>query len=280
MAAGEGACDPMTIVAAFLVPGSPLPLLKPDNPPWSRLAHGYRAAARALATARPDVLLVYSTQWIAVLDELWQLRPHIAGVHVDENWHEYGELSYEIRVDADLAKECVEGTRALGITAKGVDYDQFPIDTGTIVANSFLNPRNQWPLVIAANNLYHGWDETQRIGAMAARAADKKSRKVAVIGIGGLSGSIIRHEIDIRADTIARPEDEAWNRRVLDAFQKGDSARFAELREAYVKEAKPDMGFKHLAWILGAIGGRYYGARVHAYGPSYGSGAAVVEFKV
>jgi len=51
----------MTIVAAFLVPGTPLPLLQPENPSWARLGHGYRAAARALASARPDVLLVYSS---------------------------------------------------------------------------------------------------------------------------------------------------------------------------------------------------------------------------
>ncbi len=270
----------MTIVAAFLVPGTPLPLLRPDNPPWSRIANGYRAAARALAVQRPDVLLVYSTQWIAVLDELWQLRPLVSGVHVDENWYEYGELAYEIRIDVEVARGCVEGAKSIGISAKGVDYDQFPIDTGTIVANTFLNPRNQWPLVIAANNLYHGWNDTARLGEMAARVADKKSKKVAVLGIGGMSGSILRKEIDIRADAIATAADDAWNRRMLDAFQKADVARLKELCPAYIKEAKPDMGFKHFAWILGALGGRIYGARVHGYGPSYGSGAAVVEFKV
>lgn len=270
----------MSVVAAFLVPGSPLPFLRPDNPPWSRLAHGYRAAGRALAAARPDVLLVYSTQWLAVLDELWQLRATSAGVHVDETWHELGELSYEIKADVALAAACVAGSKAIGITAKGVDYDQFPIDTGTIVANSFLNPRNQWPLAIAANNLYHGWDETERLGRMAAETAAKQGKKVAVIGIGGMSGSIHRREIDFREDALATPSDDAWNRRILDTFQKGDDARFKELLPAFAKEAKPDMGFKHFAWILGALGGRYYGARIHAYGPCYGSGAAVVEFKV
>jgi len=270
----------MTVVAAFLVPGNPLPLLRPENPPWSRLAHGYRAAARSLASARPDVLLVYSTQWIAVLDELWQVRPTSAGVHVDENWHEFGELPYELRADTALAKACVESSREIGVTAKPVDYDQFPIDTGTIVANTFLNPRNQWPLVVASNNLYHGWDETQRLGQMAARLADKQGKKAAVIGIGGLSGSITRREIDIRADAIENTADDAWNRRILDAFQKGDSAQFTSMLPAYTREAKPDMGFKHMAWILGALGGRFYGARVHAYGATYGSGSAIVEFKV
>jgi 2-aminophenol/2-amino-5-chlorophenol 1,6-dioxygenase alpha subunit len=39
------------------------------------------------------------------------------------------------------------------------------------------------------------------------------------------------------------------------------------------------MGFKHFGWIMGALGGRFHGARIHAYGAVYGSGAAVVEFK-
>ena len=39
------------------------------------------------------------------------------------------------------------------------------------------------------------------------------------------------------------------------------------------------MGFKHFAWLAGAMGERWsHGATVHAYGPTYGSGAAVVEF--
>jgi len=69
----------MTIVSAFLMPGNPLPLLKGDNPPWKLLADAARKAGAALRDSRPDVLLVYSTQWIAVLDELWQTRPHSVG---------------------------------------------------------------------------------------------------------------------------------------------------------------------------------------------------------
>ncbi|MCG8695399.1 MAG: tRNA U-34 5-methylaminomethyl-2-thiouridine biosynthesis protein, partial [Minwuiales bacterium] len=34
----------MTVVSAFLVPGTPLPLLRPDNPPWAPLVAGYQAA--------------------------------------------------------------------------------------------------------------------------------------------------------------------------------------------------------------------------------------------
>ena len=116
----------MPVVSAFLVPGSPLPLLRPDNPPWSRLASGFRTAQRALNMSRPDLILVYSTQWLAVLDELWQARPNLAGTHVDENWYEYGDLDYEIRIDTEFALACVEAAKQGGFSSKGVDYGGFP----------------------------------------------------------------------------------------------------------------------------------------------------------
>ena len=130
----------MPVVSAFLVPGNPLPLLREDNPPWGALAEAARAAGRALAESKPDVLLIYSTQWITVLDELWQTRPHSTGLHVDENWYEYGDLQMDLRADVDLANACIAAANAAGVRSKSVDYESFPIDPGTIVAGAFLNP--------------------------------------------------------------------------------------------------------------------------------------------
>ena len=109
----------MTLAAAFLVPGSPLPYLRKDNPPWLGLAAGYEKAARALAAARPDVVLLYSTQWMAVLDQLWQERPRLQGLHVDENWYEFGELAFDLSIDAELAQACIENANALGLAFEG-----------------------------------------------------------------------------------------------------------------------------------------------------------------
>jgi 2-aminophenol/2-amino-5-chlorophenol 1,6-dioxygenase alpha subunit len=109
----------MPLVAAFLVPGQPLHFLRPAEPPYSALVAGHAAAAQALAAARPEVLIVYSTQWIAVLDELWQLRPHVQGLHVDENWYEYGDLPFDLRIDTDLTAACIAATPARG-TAKAI----------------------------------------------------------------------------------------------------------------------------------------------------------------
>ena len=59
----------------------------------------------------------------------------------------------------------------------------------------------------------------------------------------------------------------------------GDGQAIEELAGNSAGGARVDMGFKHFAWLAGAMGERWsHGATVHAYGPIYGSGAAVVEF--
>ena len=266
-----------TVVAAFLVPGTPLPLLRPDTPGWKAIVDGYRDAARSLERARPDVLLVYSTQWIAVLDQLWQTRPRMRGIHVDENWHAFGDLAYDFDIDAELAHACIEQSDDIGVRSKRVNYDQFPIDTGTIVATSLLNPDSRRPLAVASNNLYHDGAQTGRLAALAVQCAADQGKRVALIGVGGLSGAFHRREIDPAEDSFAGDADDHWNRRLLEALVAGDASQLRSLLPDYAAHARADMGMKHLEWLLGGVGQQWRGALVHAYGPVWGSGAAVVE---
>lgn len=268
----------MPLVAAMLVPGSPLPMLRPENPPWQPLIKGFAQARERLAASQPEVLLLYSTQWIAVLDQLWQTREHLQGLHVDENWYEFGDLPFDLRVDTTLANACIAGTRALGVNAKGVDYDGFPLDTGTIVACRLLDPPGQRPIVLAANNLYHDWGLTRQLGAMAAEEAERAGKRYAVIGIGGLSGTVFRHEIPVEEDHFATPEDDALNQQLFAALTRGNEAGLDDACLAYAGAARADMGLKHLAFVLGALGTRDFGAEVLGYGPVWGSGAAVINF--
>lgn len=269
----------MSVVAAFLVPGSPLPVLKPEVIAWGRMASAMQRAGRGLESARPDAVLVYSTQWMAVLDQQWLTRKRSTGVHVDENWYEFGDLPFDISADTELAHACVAGSPRIGVHARGVNYDAFPIDTGTLAACALLGMGSaQRPLVVASNNLYHSAETTEKLAAMAAACADDQGKRVAVVGVGGLSGSLFRTEIDPRSDRLASAEDDKWNQRVLQLIESGDVGQLRRVIPEFAREARADMGFKHFFWVLGALKGRFVGARVHGYGPVYGSGAAVVEF--
>ena len=271
----------MPVVSAFLVPGTPLPRLKPEIPAWGRLAAAMARAGRALQASRPDAVLLYSTQWFAVLDQQWLTRKRSTGVHVDENWYEFGDLPFDLQADSELALACVAGSPRVGVKARGINYDAFPIDTGTIVAADGLGIGTaERPLVVASNNLYHDGAVTEKLAAMAVACADEQGKRVAVIGVGGLSGSLFRTAIDPRADRIASPDDDRWNQRLLQMLESADVSQLRRTLPEYAQAARADMGMKHLHWILGALKGRFLGARVHGYGPSWGSGAAVVEFNL
>lgn len=270
----------MTIVSAFLIPGSPLPYVQRDNPPWGAMADAMDKAGAALAASKPDTIAIYSTQWIAVLDQLWQTRANPQGLHVDENWHEYGELPFDMRTDVELANAAIAATDGYGIRSKGVDYDQFPVDTGTIVASNFLDPNKQFASVVTANNLYHDWAITENLGRVVRESADTLDRRIAVVGVGGLSGSFFRHTIDIAQDKVSNPEEDSWNQRILALMSAGDIDGLSKACPDYAEQARAEMGFKHFAYILGALGGQFSGAEVHHYGPLYGCGGAVVEFKL
>ncbi|WCT79144.1 tRNA U-34 5-methylaminomethyl-2-thiouridine biosynthesis protein [Novosphingobium humi] len=269
----------MSVVSAFLLPGNPLPFLRPENPAWAGLANAGHEAGRALAASKPDVLLIYSTQWMAVLDQLWQTREHSTGIHVDEDWYEFGNLKTDVRADVNLAKACIEAANQAGFPSKAVDYDGFPIDSGAIVANSFLNPTGEIPVVIMANNLYYSFDETEKLAKLAADQAALQGKRVAVVGVGGLSSGYIDAKIDVTTDHIVTEGDDQHNRKLLSVLESGDMAALRAYLPDYAKAARGEMGMKHLAWILGATGG-YRSAKTLAYGPTYGAGAAVVQFEL
>jgi 2-aminophenol/2-amino-5-chlorophenol 1,6-dioxygenase alpha subunit len=271
----------MAVVSAFLVPGNPLPKLKPEVAGYGELARAMRKAGESLVASRPDAVLVYSTQWIAVLDQLWLTRRHSAGLHVDENWYEFGDLPYDITADSELALACVAASPGSGIHARGVDYDGFPIDSGTIVAADLLGIGGaNCPLVVGSNNVYHSGEATEKLAALAVACAAAQGKRVAVVGIGGLSGSVFRTEIDLLQDHIVTAGDDEWNRRMLKHMAAGEVTELRQLIPDYAAAARVDMGFKHFHWILGALDHGFSEATVHGYGPLYGSGAAVVEFRV
>ncbi|WP_308910463.1 tRNA U-34 5-methylaminomethyl-2-thiouridine biosynthesis protein [Pseudokordiimonas caeni] len=269
----------MAIVSAFLLPGNPLPALHPDTDPWQQLVEAYQEVGEAIRTARPDVLMIYSTQWYAVLDQLWQARAEIEGIHVDEQWHDYGDLPFRLRTDTALAADCVARANAAGIKSKGVDYDGFPIDTGTIVATGFIDPEAKIPTLIAACNLYHDFAKTEALGAVAREAVLAGDKRAVVLAVGGLSSNYIDHVIDLTDDHIAKSEDDAANRRFLAAIRNADQDGLRKAALDYAASTGTDMGMKHIAWILGTCA-TIQGADVKAYGPIYGAGAAVVEFRL
>lgn len=265
------------VVAAYLLPASPLLALCREEARYAELTAAMRQVASDIDGLAPDTLVIYSSRWYAVLDQLWQGRPQMTGVHVDENWHEFGEMPFDLTTDVSLARVCVRAAARAGIPSKLVNYAHFPIDSATISVSSFLNPEGLIPSVIVANNLYYDFARTRQLGEIAAAQALAQGKRVVVLALGGLSGSEWRDQRPPADDAIASSSDDQWNRRILKAIEARDVDTLLRLVPDFGKEARADMGFKHLAFALGALGGRLGETKVYAYGPQYGSGAAVVK---
>jgi 2-aminophenol/2-amino-5-chlorophenol 1,6-dioxygenase alpha subunit len=225
-------------------------------------------------------LVIFSTQWISVLGHMVQTRPNPKGMHVDENWYALGDLPYDFRTDLDLAKRTIELGVAAGLQVRPVDFEGFPIDTGTLVALDFFNPKNELPVVCIACNIYAGREEELKLGRAVHDAVRALGRRAVVIGSSGLSGHWFTKDIQDSEDCIVGDGDDAENRRMLDLIAGGKCAEAMDATPEYARKTGADMQFKAFYWLLGALGSENVKAKILGYGPVWGSGAAVIEFSV
>ena len=265
------------VIAAYLLPASPLLTLCPEEPRYGQLTAAMRRVAGEIDELAPDALVIYSSRWYAVLDQLWQGRPHMTGLHVDENWHEFGEMRYDITTDVSLARICARAASHAGISSKLVNYAGFPLDSATVSASHFVNPEGLIPSVVVSNNLYYDFQKTRQLGEIVAAQALAQGKRVVVLVLGGLSGSEFRDQRELASDELANATEDLWNKRILKTIESRDVEGLLRQMPDFAKEARADMGFKHMAFALGALGGRFGEAKAYAYGPQYGCGAAVVK---
>jgi 2-aminophenol/2-amino-5-chlorophenol 1,6-dioxygenase subunit alpha len=266
------------IVKGYIIPGMPHVMLPTESASRSELRNACRVAGANAQEARPDVLVIFSTQWVSVLGHLVQARANPTGLHVDENWYDLGNLPYDFRTDLELARRTIDLGTAAGLQVRPVDYDGFPVDTGTLVALNFLNPKNEIPVVCISCNIYSGRDEELKLGQAAADAVRALGRRAVVVASTGLSGHYFTREITDDEDRIVNEQDDAENRKLLGLMAAGKCMDAMDLVPEYAAQTGADMQFKSYYWLMGAIGSGRAKGKVLGYGSIWGSGAAVVEF--
>ena len=102
------------IVKGYIMPGMPHVMLPRESASRDVLRSACQAAGAGVREARPDVLVIFSTQWVSVLGHLVQARANPTGLHVDENWYDLGNLPYDFRTDLELAHRTIELGNAAG----------------------------------------------------------------------------------------------------------------------------------------------------------------------
>src|SRR5437762_5712540 len=176
-----------TIQRAYLVPGLPHLVSDVAVESWQALRHGLYQAGKQVTALQPDVLVLYSTQWISVLGHSFQTNPNPKGLHVDENWYEMGDFPFNLRVDAALGARAAEVASSLGLATKTVNYQGFPLDTGTLVALRFLDPDGAVPISIVSCNIYAGQEDSLTLGRAVRQAIEESGKRAVVVACTALS---------------------------------------------------------------------------------------------
>ena len=264
---------------AFFVTGLPHPLLAPEkNPGWQSLSNAYKKLSEEVAESDADLILYCSTQWPSVIGYMFQANPDAEWTHVDHEWHEFGEMPYKFKIDADFAEAYADEVRDLGFTSKTVNYRGFPIDTGSIVAQKFLNPDNKKLATMVSCGLYAEKQETMDIGKAAARALQRTGKKAIVVLVSCLSHRFFVDDIDPKEDRIFSAKDDEWNQKIVELLGEGRLEDVSQVAREFASEANGDMHFKGIWWLNGLCGeSNDFTGKVYDYQPVWGTGNALIS---
>lgn len=268
-------------VGGAIVPGRPQPLLSPDaNEGYAALRHGFEAVREDIKASGAEIVVVYSTLWPSILGHQMQADPSPTWIHVDEEFHELGEMPYTFRIDPAFAEAYRDAGIARGLHCRTIAYHGFPIDTGTIVALKLLNPDNALPAAVVSCNMYADRAETVVLGKAATDAVRARGLKAYAIAVSSLSNRMFTHIIDPKDDAISSLKDDEWNHKLLESLGAGRLEDVSQLMRTFAREANADNKGKAIWWLAAAMGqhNRYDGV-VHAYAPIYGTGGAVVQLR-
>lgn len=266
----------MTIVARAWVSAAPQ-LLKPDlNLSYQQLANACENLGKDLESKGVERIVYWSTQWISVLGQMYQAGSDLKGVHVDENWHELGDLPFDFRVDRELAAELCKAGAAAGYPGQTVDFRGFPVDTATIIADGLLN-KKRLPVTMVACNVYCDGAKTRAFAATLAKVLESRPEKIAVVAVSMLTTSFHTTSIDPREDHV---RGEAEQRFVSNFVSSVESAEWANLDAMFAKDLpgiRSDMGLKAIEWLAGTMPRGLFEKswKVHAKGALYGASGIV-----
>ncbi len=268
-----------SVIGGLVVPGLPHPLLAPDqNPGWRSLHNSFIKLRGVIEELRPDLLLLYSTQWASIIGHQIQADPNPSWTLVDHDFYQLGTLRYSLRIDSEFAHAYEAAARGRGLTARTVNYRGFPVDTGSVVALQLLDPDNSIPACVVSCNMYADRAETIVLGKAAADAVRNSGRRCLAVAVTSLSNRKWTHQIEPIDDRIHSQKDDEWNQKLLELLSKGRLEDVSQLARQFTAQAYGDNKLKALWWLAACVGqNNGYMGEVHDYQAVWGTGAALVS---
>ena len=273
----------MTVELGLIVPGLPHPLLCPDaSPGYRKLADAFDHARQEIDRINPDVLLVYSTMWPSVIGHQIQNHPRPTYTHVDELFHSLGSMPYAFQMHTAFGDAFLAQAQQRGLMARTVAYDEFPIDTGSVVALKLLDPEGKRKASIVSSNMYADRAETVVLAKAATDALKQQGLNAVAIMVMTLSNRLFTDWIDPAEDRVHSAKDDEWNQKLLELLGEGRLEDVAQLSRTIQEQVRVPkvVNFKPM-WFLSALMGAHnlYDGKVLAYEGVHGTGSAVVSLR-
>ncbi|XWN29886.1 MAG: hypothetical protein ROR55_20650 [Devosia sp.] len=244
------------VVAGALLPPLSAPSLAAAGPDATRLEDAGLNAMDRLLAARPDTIVLVSATW-----------PSAIGVPLEGR---AGMGPEGFAINRDLTDRIAASPEGKAAGAQVITEGAVPFDQGA-AAITTLRPAQGVRWVVMGVNPALGGHAAARLGRAVDAAARASGTRVAVVAVGGLSHSAIG---------AISPEDDTWNRRMLGLLSAGKGAETVPLAENGGEGVRVDASFFHGAVLMGAVGERFEGADILAYGASGGTGAAVLTLRL
>ena len=274
MSAGE-------IVESFVVPVHPHTVLAPDqNEGWGKLRQAYDDAAQIIKDSEADLLIIYSTTWPSIIGHQLISDPNPEWVMVDHDFHELGSIHYSFNIDAEFAALWDAENKARGLQSRCVNYRGFPIDVGSVVALTLLNPDNKIPAVIVSSNVYADRSETTVLAKACKEIVRKTGRKAVAITAMSLSNRMFTEHIEPENDRIHSLKDDEWNQKILEFLSAGRLEDVGQLSRTIQQQIRVQkvVNFKPMWWLSAMNDNRNdLTGKVLAYEAIHGAGCAVVN---
>ena len=269
------------IVESFVVPVHPHTVLAPDqNEGWSKLRQAYDDAAQIIKDSEADLLIIYSTTWPSIIGHQLISDPNPEWVMVDHDFHELGSIHYSFNIDAEFAALWDAENKARGLQSRCVNYRGFPIDVGSVVALTLLNPDNKIPAVIVSSNVYADRSETTVLAKACKEIVRKTGRKAVAITAMSLSNRMFTEHIEPENDRIHSLKDDEWNQKILEFLSAGRLEDVGQLSRTIQQQIRVQkvVNFKPMWWLSAMNDNRNdLTGKVLAYEAIHGAGCAVVN---
>jgi 3,4-dihydroxyphenylacetate 2,3-dioxygenase len=186
-------------------------------------------------------------------------------------------VPYDYPGDYELAAQLVARGQADGRPCVLANDVHYPLDYGTVMPMvCYLDRAQRLPLVPVSVCLAADLDEAFAWGQCLAEVAGETGKRVGLVASGSVSHKLVRDP-----PRGPRPDDEALDHQFARLLGQGEYAKLWGWLPEFAHAARPEMGGRHLAMMLGAIlrARQRFVSTVHAYGPSSGSGNYVISLR-